>query len=301
MNYNRQLYLAYTLSTWGKGLVYMSIICVALLCSMIFYYKVYTQKKFNTRHLVSVNLYRNTKILTISLKYTWLFYTFWVLGTYINQTLKWVLHMPRPWWVDTHISPLGEHISSGFGMPSGHAQSACGIYILLSVSWLFFKEIERQKFIQIRFNHQKIIKLGIMIFSIIGMSVMCIWPIAMAWSRVYLHAHTIEQVCCGLILGVVLLSILYYSEKNPQQGLYLQGIITILCTLLFIKSWYYGVKIPLLWQSALHTHLPQQFPTQTPLIIYPSVSKNLILLLGLIPSFLYLRYFKIISYRLRIH
>jgi membrane-associated phospholipid phosphatase len=288
MNHNSYLYIAETLSTWGKGLFYINIIFVSILCSIFFYYRVYTQQIINSQHLASVDLYRKT----ISLKYTWLFYTFWVLGTYINQTLKWALHDPRPWWIDTHISPLGEHISSGFGMPSGHAQSACGIYILLSVSWLFFKNIKTQEFMKLRFNHQSIIKLWVMVFYIMGMSIMCIWPIIMAWSRVYLRAHTIEQVCCGLMLGIVLLRLLYYSEKNPRQGFYLQGIITLICTILFIKSWYYGVKIPLLWQSTLHSHLPQQFPTQTPSIIYPSVTKCLILLLGLIPSFLYLMYFE---------
>ncbi len=40
----------------------------------------------------------------------------------INAFLKMLLHMPRPYWLDSRVRPMEFH--SSYGMPSGHAQTA---------------------------------------------------------------------------------------------------------------------------------------------------------------------------------
>jgi membrane-associated phospholipid phosphatase len=46
---------------------------------------------------------------------------------------KVVFHLPRPYWIDTRIIPLSAETS--FGMPSGHAMNAAGLWGLM-VAWI---------------------------------------------------------------------------------------------------------------------------------------------------------------------
>lgn len=50
----------------------------------------------------------------------------------INNELKLFFHEPRPYWVDTSITAYGVH--KGFGMPSGHAQTAAVMWLGLATA-----------------------------------------------------------------------------------------------------------------------------------------------------------------------
>ena len=52
------------------------------------------------------------------------------VGTTVNQFLKLVFHIPRPWVLDPTLSPIESAIegAGGFSFPSGHTQSSVGLF-----------------------------------------------------------------------------------------------------------------------------------------------------------------------------
>lgn len=57
---------------------------------------------------------------------------FLLLSIVINNSLKIILHSPRPYWVDTNVH-LWTDPEFSFGLPSGHAQNAVVMWGLLAV------------------------------------------------------------------------------------------------------------------------------------------------------------------------
>jgi len=55
-----------------------------------------------------------------------------LLSVWLNDTLKLVLHAPRPYWVSQRVRAIGKE--STFGFPSGHAQHAVVMWGLLAAS-----------------------------------------------------------------------------------------------------------------------------------------------------------------------
>lgn len=55
-----------------------------------------------------------------------------LIGTGLNLTLKLASHAPRPYWISTDILALSAE--STFGMPSGHAETAAGLWGLMAFS-----------------------------------------------------------------------------------------------------------------------------------------------------------------------
>jgi membrane-associated phospholipid phosphatase len=55
-----------------------------------------------------------------------------LFSVWLNDTLKLVLHAPRPYWVSQRVRAIGKE--STFGLPSGHAQHAVVMWGLLAVS-----------------------------------------------------------------------------------------------------------------------------------------------------------------------
>lgn len=109
----------------------------------------------------------------------WRLMMFWVGGVLLNTALKFYLYSPRPWWINSEILPLHPHPASGYGMPSGHTQSAVGI-------WLF--AIGLQPLIQ-----------GGRRSSLVIVSLT--WVVLIAYSRVYLNEHSAFQVLMGALTG----------------------------------------------------------------------------------------------------
>ena len=55
-----------------------------------------------------------------------------LFSVWLNDTLKLVLHAPRPYWVSQRVRAIGKE--STFGFPSGHAQHAVVMWGLLAAS-----------------------------------------------------------------------------------------------------------------------------------------------------------------------
>lgn len=62
------------------------------------------------------------------------------LSDFSNGLLKWVFHLPRPYWIDPRVKALSTEVS--YGLPSGHAQSSLTAYGYLATSvkkrWLWW-------------------------------------------------------------------------------------------------------------------------------------------------------------------
>ena len=105
------------------------------------------------------------------------------IGTMINQFLKMSFRIPRPWVKDPSftIVETAREAASGYSFPSGHTQSAVGVFGSV-----------------IRFNKNVILRI------ICG--VLCT---LVAFSRLYLGVHTPLDVGVSIVIAFILILVLY--------------------------------------------------------------------------------------------
>lgn len=128
------------------------------------------------------------------------------LGTTVNQFLKLAFRIPRPWVKDPNFTIVesARAEATGYSFPSGHTQSAVGVFGCLGRS-------SKKTWFRI----------------------MCIVLIALtAFSRMYLGVHTPMDVGVSLILGTILVFAMYplkeKMEQNHNIALWMLGILTLI-------------------------------------------------------------------------
>ena len=137
------------------------------------------------------------------------------LGTFINQFLKVLFRVPRPWVKDPDFTIVesAREGATGYSFPSGHTQSAVGSFGGVA-----------------RYNKNKWIK-------IVGISIAVIVPI----TRMYLGVHTFNDVFVSTIIALLLIFGIYpiinRSSQNPIFMYLLFGFIAVfgVFAYLFIK------------------------------------------------------------------
>lgn len=139
-------------------------------------------------------------------------------GTTLNQFLKLAFRVPRPWVKDPNftIVEAARADATGYSFPSGHTQSAVGVFGALA------RDSKKRWF-----------------------QLLCVVLIALtAFSRMYLGVHTPMDVCVSLVLGVVLVFALYPLKKkmeaSPETALWLLGALTIINA----AYWCYAALFP---------------------------------------------------------
>lgn len=103
--------------------------------------------------------------------------------------LKVAVREPRPYLIDPTIIPWQP--SGGFGMPSGHAASAVGLFALL---WLYRRGV------------------WTLLLSMLAV-------LSVAVSRLYLGVHTWEQVVVGGVLGIAVVATFHQFGKAAAEAL----------------------------------------------------------------------------------
>ena len=117
------------------------------------------------------------------------------IGTVINQFLKIIFRIPRPWVLDPAFQPVESAVpdAGGFSFPSGHTQNVFatfgGIFAWTKKVWL---------------------------------KVICaVMILLVAFSRMYLGVHTPLDVGVSCVAGILLLAVLYpvfrSGEEHPNR------------------------------------------------------------------------------------
>ena len=122
----------------------------------------------------------------------WMFFS-WGLGTGINQLVKAVCKIPRPWVRDPSLKAVESAIpaATGYSFPSGHTQSVIGLFGSLSV---FAR------------------KWAVTIVSLVLI-------LLTGFSRMYLGVHMPADVLCAFAIGFVVVMLMRWlaslEEKFP--------------------------------------------------------------------------------------
>ena len=114
-----------------------------------------------------------------------------VVGSVINQWLKIVCRVPRPWIFDTDFKPVGDAVAeaTGYSFPSGHTQNVAGTFGCIG-----------------RYNKQRWIKIASV--SII---------LLVAFSRMYLGVHTPLDVTTSLGVAAILVFAFYFVFRTEES------------------------------------------------------------------------------------
>jgi membrane-associated phospholipid phosphatase len=128
----------------------------------------------------------------------------------VNSILKFLLHTPRPYWIEENVIPYSTNVS--FGAPSGHAQNAV-------VLWGFLAYWIQRTWVWV-----------IAIFLIFMISI----------SRLYLGVHYPHDTLAGwLVGGLILIAYIKYEKPflhwlNTKSAIYKIGLAFLVSTLLLV-------------------------------------------------------------------
>lgn len=142
---------------------------------------------FDTFFSLITELGDETGLILVGLLCYWCFdkksahYLFLVgfVGTTVNQFLKLLFHIPRPWVLDPTLSPIEGALegAGGFSFPSGHTQSSVGLFGTIAVLCKKNKPI------------------------FIGAIALCV---LVPFSRMYLGVHTPMDVFVSVLVALAL-------------------------------------------------------------------------------------------------
>jgi len=125
-----------------------------------------------------------------------------------KHTLKSWYEQPRPFYVVDNISP--EHCMTDFGNPSGHMVS--NVFLILTLYLHKYYEVDVAQERMSVFCTAYIIKMAA---TAAGM----VFLIFMGFSRVYLGAHTYNQVLFGAMIGAYLAFVGHFAFKRAFLNL----------------------------------------------------------------------------------
>ena len=115
-----------------------------------------------------------------------------LFGTVINQGLKLMCKIPRPWVIDKNFTIVesAREAATGYSFPSGHTQNVAGTFGSLAVG---------------QRKHKPIVIISAVIIILV------------AFSRMYLGVHTPLDVCFSLVFGGILVFALYPIFSTEER------------------------------------------------------------------------------------
>lgn len=130
--------------------------------------------------------------LTKPLNASYNLFKIYCYSKYSTNILKMILTSPRPFWLD---HALASNCKGGYGAPSGHSFGATVFYLSLSH---YMIQDEKEQNLKIAYGSGTVLLLSMIYFS-----------------RIYLGAHTIDQVLFGCSLGILMY---YYFFHIKNKG-----------------------------------------------------------------------------------
>ena len=128
------------------------------------------------------------------------------VGTVLNQFLKLVFRIPRPWVLDPNFTIVesAREAATGYSFPSGHTQNAVGTFGGVARS-------TKKRWVQI-------VSIAILLL--------------VSFSRMYLGVHTPKDVAVSFVIAIILLLVLYpvfeKMDERPKMMYLMFGGMTIL-------------------------------------------------------------------------
>lgn len=146
-----------------------------------------------------------------------------LIGTGLNLTLKLAFHEPRPYWISADILALSAE--STFGMPSGHAQTAAGLWALIALHlrrrWAWITALALILCIGLSRIYLGVhFPLDVLAGWILG--ALTLWAFAMLWepaSAWMLRESRLRQIIPSIVLPAILILLgaaLVYSLRDYQ-------------------------------------------------------------------------------------
>lgn len=148
----------------------------------------------------------------IDKKFGYRFLFMYMAGTFVNQLLKAIFLIPRPWMIDGSVTYVDAAYSgaSGWSFPSGHTQAAVMMYGGLS------RRISRGW----------------------AYAVAAILVLLVGFSRMYLGVHTLLDVVTAAVLGIIVIALceLLFKKFGTETKSFaiMCGILAALCLGLII-------------------------------------------------------------------
>lgn len=114
-----------------------------------------------------------------------------VIGSVINQWLKILCRIPRPWILDPTFEPVGDAVAeaTGYSFPSGHTQNIAGTFGCIG-----------------RYNKQRWVKITSVVIIIL-----------VAFSRMYLGVHTPLDVTVSLGIAAALVFAFHFIFRTEES------------------------------------------------------------------------------------
>lgn len=128
------------------------------------------------------------------------------LGTAINQFLKMLCRIPRPWVQDPNFTIVesARDAATGYSFPSGHTQTSVGVFGGLA-----------------RWNKNTVLR-------IVAIAACVLVPL----SRMYLGVHTPLDVTVSIAIALILIFVAYplfmKASKNPKMMFIILGTLTLI-------------------------------------------------------------------------
>ena len=151
-------------------------------------------------------------------------------GTVINQTLKMVFRVPRPWVKDPSFTIVesAREAASGYSFPSGHTQSSVGRFGGVA-----------------RIHKNKLLR--------IAMIALCVLT---PLSRMYLGVHTPADVLVSLAIALLLVFLAYplfmRAERSPKTMYAILGALTAMVTVFALFVFLYDFPADVYNKENLH-------------------------------------------------
>lgn len=115
-----------------------------------------------------------------------------LLGTVLNQFLKLIFRIPRPWVLDPNfkIVESAREAATGYSFPSGHTQAGVGIFGGVA-----------------RWNKQKWLRIACVVLCVL-----------IPFSRMWLGVHTPLDVTVSIIIALILIFGIYPIIQNDNKN-----------------------------------------------------------------------------------